>query len=227
MSESILITGATGNLGAAVTHQLLSEGYQLNITTLPSDKAPADERIHAKVVDLLNEEECAQYVAEISQNGNQLRAGILLVGGFAMGGFTDTGLSDLDRMIKMNFSTAFVMAKQLFKHFEANGGGKIILIGARPGLSADQGSYAVAYALSKSLIFQLADHINTAGKDKNIQASVVVPSVIDTPLNRQSMPDADFTKWVPAERLAEVISFLLSDAGGMLRDTVVKVYNGA
>ena len=225
MSKSILITGASGNLGGAVTKKLLSDGYKLYTTLVPNEKAPTDERIHAKLVDLFNEHDCAVYVDEVSDSGDDIHAGIFLVGGFAMGSLTETNLGALDQMIRLNFYTAFSMAKPLFEHFEKKGGGQIILIGARPALQAKQGKMAVAYSLSKSLIFHLAEIINQAGKDKNIRASVIVPSTIDTPPNRQSMPNADFNKWVPAENIADVIAFLLTDSGSMLRETVVKVYN--
>jgi NAD(P)-dependent dehydrogenase (short-subunit alcohol dehydrogenase family) len=74
-------------------------------------------------------------------------------------------------------------------------------------------------------VFQLADIINAAGKGKRITATVLVPSTIDTPQNRQAMPDSDFSKWVKAGDIAESIAFLLSDAGSTLRETVLKVYN--
>ena len=224
MSKSIIITGATGNLGGAVTKKLLADGFKLYTTLVPNEKAPVDDRIHAKVVDLFDERDCAVYIDEISES-DDVQAGIFLVGGFAMGSLTETNLGALDKMIRLNFYTAFSMAKPLFEHFEKKGGGQIILIGARPALQPKQGKLAVAYALSKSLIFHLAEIINAEGKDKNIRASVVVPSTIDTPPNRQSMPNADFNKWVPAESIADVIAFLLTDSGSMLRETVVKVYN--
>jgi NAD(P)-dependent dehydrogenase (short-subunit alcohol dehydrogenase family) len=85
----------------------------------------------------------------------------------------------------------------------------------------------VAYSLSKSLVFRLAELFNESGKSKNISATVLVPSTIDTPQNRASMPDADFAKWVPAASIADVVAFLLTDSGHMVRETVVKVYNGA
>ncbi|MBS1622815.1 MAG: SDR family NAD(P)-dependent oxidoreductase [Bacteroidetes bacterium] len=227
MSKSVLITGASGNLGSAVTQKLLSEGYKIFTTIVPNEQTPADERIHAKVVDLFDEHDCAVYVEEITESGDDIQAGILLVGGFAMGSIAETNIGAMDKMIRLNFYTAFSMAKPLFEYFEKKGGGQIILIGARPALKPKQGKQAVAYALSKSLIFHLADLINEAGKDKNICASVVVPSTIDTTANRQSIPDADFTKWVPAGSIADTISFLLTDSGSMLRETVVKVYNKA
>ena len=226
MDKSIIITGATGNLGGAVTRRLLADGYELYTTLLPQEKAHGDPHVHGEQVDLQNEADCARYVSAVSAHGG-LSAGILLVGGFQMGGLSDTHLADLDKMFKLNFYTAFTMVKPLFEYFSKAGGGQIILIGARPALKPADGKGVVAYALSKSLIFQLAEIINQSGKDKNVRASVIVPSTIDTPINRQSMPDADFTHWVPADSIADTIAYLLSDSGGMLRESVIKVYNQA
>jgi NAD(P)-dependent dehydrogenase (short-subunit alcohol dehydrogenase family) len=227
MSKSIIITGATGNLGGAVTKRLQADGYMLYTTLIAGEKASEDPRIHGMHIDLLNEAECSRYVKEVVARGADLRAGILLVGGFQMGGLPETDLAALDKMFRLNFYTAFSMAKPLVEHFEQVGGGQIILIGARPALTPEDGKGAVAYALSKSLIFRLAELINENGKEKNIRATVIVPSTIDTPANRQSMPDADFHKWVPAGSIADTIAFLLTDSGSVLRESVIKVYNQA
>ena len=227
MSKSIIITGATGNLGGAVTKRLLADGYMLYTTLVPGEKASDDPHIHGMHIDLLNEEECKRYVGEVVARGADLRAGILLVGGFQMGGLADTDLAALDKMFKLNFQTAFSIAKALFEHFEKIGGGQIFLIGARPALQPADGKNALAYALSKSLIFRLAEIINETGKEKNVRATVIVPSTIDTAINRQSMPDVDFHKWVPADSIADTIAYLLTDSGSMLRENVIKVYNRA
>ena len=225
MSKSIIITGATGNLGGAVTKRLIADGYMLYTTLVPGEKASDDPRIHGMHIDLLNEEECKRYVGEVVAREADLQAGILLVGGFQMGGLADTDLAALDKMFKLNFQTAFSISKALFEHFEKIGGGQIFLIGARPALQPQDGKNAIAYALSKSLIFRLAEIINETGKAKNVRATVIVPSTIDTAINRQSMPDVDFHKWVPAESIADTIAYLLTDSGSMLRESVIKVYN--
>jgi len=77
------------------------------------------------------------------------------------------------------------------------------------------------------LVFKLADFINAEGKEKSVGATVVVPSVIDTDLNREAMPDADFSTWVPPERIADAIAYSLSASGRMTRDTVIKIYNNS
>jgi len=227
MSSSIIMTGATGNLGNAVTKRLLADGYTLHTTLVPHDKPSDDARIHGKVVDLSDEAACAAFVSEVAAAGAPIKAGILLVGGFQMGGIGDTDLAAIEKMIQLNFFTAYAMVKPLYEYFEKAGGGQIVLIGARPALEASAGKGVVAYALSKSLIFELAEIINASGKEKNIRATVVVPSTIDTALNRESMPDADFSKWVPAESIADVIAFALTDSGAVLRESVLKVYNRA
>ena len=227
MSKSIIITGATGNLGGAVTKRLVADGYMLYTTLVPGEKASDDPRIHGMHIDLLNEEECKRYVGEVVARGADLQAGILLVGGFQMGGLADTDLAALDKMFKLNFQTAFSISKALFEQFEKIGGGQIFLIGARPAIQPADGKNAIAYSLSKSLIFRLAEIINETGKEKNVRASVIVPSTIDTAINRQSMPDVDFHKWVPADSIADTIAYLLTDSGSMLRESVVKIYNQA
>ena len=85
----------------------------------------------------------------------------------------------------------------------------------------------VAYGLAKSLIFRLAELMNDEAKGTNVVTSVVVPSTIDTPQNRKSMPDTDPGKWVTPEAIADVIYFYCSDQSAVLREPVIKVYNNA
>jgi NAD(P)-dependent dehydrogenase (short-subunit alcohol dehydrogenase family) len=75
------------------------------------------------------------------------------------------------------------------------------------------------------MVFKLAEFINVEGKDKNVTATVIVPSTIDTEANRKAMPGADFSKWVKPEVIAETISFYLSPEGRMIREAIVKIYN--
>jgi NAD(P)-dependent dehydrogenase (short-subunit alcohol dehydrogenase family) len=108
-----------------------------------------------------------------------------------------------------------------------NGSGRIVFIGSRPALEAKAGKELIAYGLSKSLLFKLAEYINAEAKGKNVTATVVVPSTIDTPLNRKNMPDANPDKWVKPEALANILEFIVSDKSSPLRETVLKVYNNS
>jgi NAD(P)-dependent dehydrogenase (short-subunit alcohol dehydrogenase family) len=229
MPKTILVTGANGNLGPEVVARLHQAGYSIfaavGRSALPDDFSKMTKAFHR--VNLTDEISSRQFVEEVVLQSGGISAAVMLVGGFAMGSIGETDGEALDKMINLNFKTAFFTAQPLLEHFEKNGGGQFIFVGARPALSPEAGKDMLAYALSKSLVFRLAEIINAAGKRKHITASVIVPSTIDTAANRQAMPEADFSKWVKPENLAQTIVFLLSDAGSNLREAVLKVYNEA
>ncbi|NIJ51597.1 SDR family NAD(P)-dependent oxidoreductase [Dyadobacter arcticus] len=229
MKNQVLISGATGNLGKDVVKKLNELGYGMHINVRESKSAAYSdvENVTSYVADLADANQSNEFVKKAIENAGSIGAGIFLAGGFAPGKLADTSNSDIEKMITKNFFTAFNLVKPLKAHFEAQGGGQFIFIGARPALIAEQGAGSFAYALSKSLIFQLAEMINAEGKSKNITAYVIVPSIIDTPDNREAMPDADFSKWIPGSDMAEGIAFVLSDTGKKMRQTVIKLYNNA
>jgi NAD(P)-dependent dehydrogenase (short-subunit alcohol dehydrogenase family) len=222
MSKSILITGATGNLGQAVVKKFYFAGF--HIIGIDRERAimggyevyPANLNDEARVEELIQ---------AIFEEPYPPQAAILLVGGYAPGDLLATDTGSMQKMIQLNFDTANNVVQALLPHFEAQGGGHFVFIGSKAVLEPSAALYNVAYALSKSLLFQLAEIINVYGKGKNIRASVVVPSTIDTPPNRTAMPDADFSKWTTAEAIADNIHFLFTDSGQHLRGTVLKVYN--
>lgn len=224
--KTILVTGASGNLGKEVVEHLHQQGYAI-LATLGSshEMGMFNHLLHVKaqVVDVLDPDSVNVFLDE--HEAANLQAAVLLVGGFAMGGLQETDADLLHRMYGLNFLSAFNVVKPLMARFERQGGGQFILIGARPALHPDEGKNMVAYALSKALIFELAKLINAEGNAQQITATVVVPGTIDTPANRTAMPDADPSRWVPTDNIAELIGFLLSDTGRMTRDTVVSIYN--
>ena len=227
--STILITGANGNLGQAVTNHLLGKGYSLLAAGLGNaGDLPAHDRLTFHQADLMDEATALRFAEKVIRETGDLEAAVLLVGGFAMGKLADTSKAELEKMIGLNFYTAYHLVRPLLKHFlSRQEGGQFILVGSRPGLDAAAGKDFFAYSLSKAMIFKLAEFINAEGKKNNVTATVIVPSTIDTPDNRKAMPDADFSSWVPPERIAEVISFALTPAGKMLRENILKVYNRA
>jgi NAD(P)-dependent dehydrogenase (short-subunit alcohol dehydrogenase family) len=225
---SLIITGANGNLGLSVVNRLLEDGYHIiaasgqgRVGNLPDHK-----NLDSRQVDLSDEDQARNFIKTVLKLSPDLQAAVLLVGGFAMGKLADTNKAELDRMIDLNFYTAYHLVRPLLSHFLSRPqGGQFILVGSRPGLNAADGKDFFAYSMSKAMIFKLAEFINAEGKDKGVTAVVIVPSTIDTEANRMSMPGADFSKWVPAGNIADAISFSLSETGRMMRDSVIKVYN--
>jgi NAD(P)-dependent dehydrogenase (short-subunit alcohol dehydrogenase family) len=229
MSDTLIITGAAGHLGQAVTQTMLDEGHTVEAVLGPADDPGflKHERLHSQEVNLFDEEQARSYVKSMQKKYEHIAAGLLLVGGFAAGNLRQTDKAAVEDMFRLNFYTAYHMVSPLFQLFRAQGGGRFVLVGTRPALVPNQGKNLVAYSLSKGLIFQLAELINAEGKKENIVASVVMPSTLDTPVNRQAMPDAYPSDWVPPGQVAEAIRFLLSDTGAMLRQPILKIYNNA
>ena len=226
--KTVIITGANGNLGTAVTKEFLDKNYRV-IATVVHENDGKDFIPHANleisIVNLTDEKETASFVQNMIRKYTMIDAALLLVGGFAMGGIENTTGDDLHKQIALNFETAFYVTKPLFGHMMNNKKGKIVFIGARPALNPSQGRELIAYGLSKSLLFKLAEYLNEAAKGLNVSVSVVVPSTLDTPLNRQSMPDVNPDNLVKPREIAETLEFLVSDKSSALRETILKIYN--
>jgi len=230
MVKNIIITGAAGNLGQVVVDNLVQAGYHVIATLGPNDKREriTNEKVEVFSVDLSSESSVAEFFTKVMEKHNEIYAGIMVAGGFSMGSIKDTDAESLRKMYSLNFETAYLVTRQLYSQMEKQaGGGKMIFIGAKPAFTPSLSKIMLPYALSKSLLFRLAEAINEDSNENNITASVIVPGTIDTPANRGAMPDADFTKWVRREDLAETIKFVLSETGNSLRNNVIKVYNGS
>jgi NAD(P)-dependent dehydrogenase (short-subunit alcohol dehydrogenase family) len=228
--KTVIITGANGNLGTAVTKEFLEKNYQV-LVTVSSEKARSGFEAHPNldisVVNLTDEKESSAFIEKSIQKFRVIDAALLLVGGFAMGDLAATSGDVLRQQIALNFETAYYVTRPLFEHMMQKKSGSIVFIGARPALNPTQGKDLIAYSLSKSLLFKLAEFLNEAAKGVNVAVSVIVPSTLDTPLNRQSMPDTNPDKWVKPAEIAGILEFLASDKSTSLRETVLKIYNNA
>lgn len=228
--KTVLITGANGNLGSAVTHTFLDKGYRV-VATIMTEQMRKDFTAHpqldVQVVNLSDETATADFVQAVIQKYEAIDAALMLVGGFAMGNIADTSVAMIDQQLSLNFKTAYHVTRPVFAQMQQQGHGRLVYIGARPALEAASGKNLLAYGLSKSLLFKLAEYLNEEAKGTNITASVVAPSTLDTPLNRSSMPDVDPAIWVKPSALAEILEFIVSDKGAPLRESIYKVYNNA
>ncbi len=228
--KTVIITGASGNMGQAVVKKFMAEGYMVVSTLAPNDPtgiAIQGKNLETAMVDLANEEEARQFVEFAAVKHGNIDVAILTVGGFAMGKIADTKTADVLKQYQLNFETAYNVARPVFLQMMQQGYGRIFLIGSRPGLDMKNSNGMVAYGLSKSLLFRLAELMNEEAKATNIVTSVVVPSTIDTPQNRKSMPDADFNKWVKPEAIASTIYFHCTEEASSLREPVLKLFGNA
>jgi NAD(P)-dependent dehydrogenase (short-subunit alcohol dehydrogenase family) len=231
MSKTVIITGAPGNLGGAVTKAFLDAGYKV-IGTIEPGKRRAENKDTEKLkfieADLTDEDMTRTFVEEVHKSEGEIAACIMLVGGFGMGDIASTSGEDIAKMVTLNFNTAYYTARPVLKIMKSQSAmGRLIFVGAKPALNPATAGGVTAYALSKSMVIQLANIINGDAQEHNATATVVVPSIIDTPPNRKSMPDANFGDWVKPEKIASTILFACSEEGADLRGSLLKVYGNS
>lgn len=177
-------------------------------------------------MDLLSETEVENTVRLIIEKYTRIDVLVCTAGGFASGNIMNTTAGDINKQFRLNFDTAYIIARPVFAQMMKQQSGRIFLVGSRPGLSAKNSAGMIAYGLSKSLIFRLAELMNEEAKGKNVVTGVIVPGTIDTKQNRESMPDADFSTWVTAGEIADAVYFYCTDKAASLREPVLKLYKG-
>ncbi len=230
MIPTVIITGAAGNLGRSVTQKMLYRGFRVDAPLGPNDDPGFldHEHLHTESVNLLEEDLTRDYIERVADWSDELRGGILLVGGFTAGNLSETDSATVEKMFNLNFKTAYHSVRPLLKVLEKqNRAGQIVLVGSGPALQPEVGKDLVAYSLSKSLIFRLAELVNAQYKASPIQANVVVPGTLDTPVNRKAMPGADFSKWVQPDQIADAIFAFFDDPDYARQHPVVEIYERA
>ncbi len=223
--KTVIVSGAQGQLGSSVVQEFLDAGYRVIglVRTLKADNSNINyEEI---IVDLTDEIQCQQIIKSIIEKYKSIDVAILTAGGFAMGDLNNTHIKELNNQYKLNFETAYNIAHPAVIKMLEQDKGRIFLIGSKAGIDVSKAKSTIAYALSKSLLFRLAELFNGIAKNKNVVTSVVVPSVIDTLQNRLDMPDVDFTSWVAPQHIAKIIAYYCSDEADAIREPIIKIYN--
>lgn len=230
MNKHILITGANGALGSVVTRHLIHLGNK--VTAIDNSMEKISELISGSNLkfygaDVTDERQMLALISNIIKEEGQIHGALLLVGGFKTGSVSETNLDTLTDMIRWNFFSSYNVARMVFGHMQEKGYGRIIFISSKPGVHPKLGKNMVGYAIGKNMLLAYSDILNAAADGKDITSSVIVPSIIDTPSNRRSMPDADFSKWVTPQQIAEIIELIFSEKGNALRENVLKLYHFA
>jgi NAD(P)-dependent dehydrogenase (short-subunit alcohol dehydrogenase family) len=218
MARTALITGATGGLGGAVVERFAADGWDV----LGVDRRPGEdrERVRFLEADLFDQGAVERAVA---QAGDELQAVVNLVGGFAQGGRVhETPIDEFERQFTLNLRPTYLVTAAAIPRMRS---GTVVCVGTRAALRPFPG--AAGYVASKAALLALVRALDTEYRDDGIRVNAVVPSVIDTPANRDSMPDADHDTWVPPEAIADVIHFLSSDASAPISGAEIPVYGRA
>lgn len=224
MSRNIIVTGAAGGLGRAVVEKFKREGYHVIALLRPGHEESVDEADDCYEVDVTDEAAVLEFVREFHMQYNDLDALAMIVGGFSMGTIESTSQKDILTMFHLNFFSSYHLVRGFLPILRKQQKGTFLFVGARPALQLSDAMGSIAYALSKKLVFSLAEIVAEEIKDTQVRSHVFVPSIIDTEANRESMPDADFSKWVTAKEIAETMHFAVNNPA--LRNMEFKLYGG-
>lgn len=230
-----IVTGGTGALGRAVSHALLRAGAKAVVTPwVVAAEVPLIERqvgdfksrLETPEINVTREEEVQKLVQDVASRHGRVDVLVNVVGGF-WGGVPveETSERDWDAMMNINLKTAFFCAKAVVPQMRRNRFGRIVCVSARLGVNG-AGNFA-AYAVAKGALITFVRSLSEEVIQDDITVNAIGPSLIDTEANRQAMPDADHSKWVKPEEIADVITFLASDQARVISGAYVPVYGKA
>jgi 3-oxoacyl-[acyl-carrier protein] reductase len=217
----IVVTGASGALGKVVAEIALARGARVAGVDHAASQLPATgNRIELGGVDLTDAAQAKTAIDRVAAHFGGLDALVNIAGGFAFEAVAEGEAKTWQRMYALNVLTALNASRSAIPHLAASGTGRIVNVGAMGALQAGAGMGP--YAASKAGVHRLTEALAAEWKGK-ITVNAVLPSTIDTPANRASMPKADFAKWVTPQELADVILFLTSDAASAVTGALLPV----
>jgi NAD(P)-dependent dehydrogenase (short-subunit alcohol dehydrogenase family) len=227
MEASAIVTGGTGGLGAAVVARLLDDGWRVVVPWVVErelERVERHDRLELIQADLFDPGAVAEVVS--AAGSAPLRGVVNLVGGFAMGGRVhETDIEEFERQFRLNLRPTYLVTHAAVPRMLEAGGGSIVCVGTRAALQPFKG--AAGYISSKAAVIAFAQAVAAEYKDDGIRCNAILPSVIDTPANRQSMPKADHDRWVKPAEIAGVISHLLSSDSAPVSGAALPVYGRA
>jgi NAD(P)-dependent dehydrogenase (short-subunit alcohol dehydrogenase family) len=230
MDRTAIVTGGTGGLGSAVVARLLDDGWSVVVPWIVErelERVDQREGLELIEADLSDPGAARAVTAEASKDaGAPLRGLANLVGGFAAGERVhETPIDEFEKQFRLNLRPTYLMTQAALPHMIEDGGGSIVCVGTRAALQPFPG--AAGYVTSKAAVIAFAQAVATEYKNDGVRCNAILPSVIDTPANRASMPNADHSKWVKPAEIAGVIAHLLSDDSVPTSGAAIPVYGRA
>lgn len=218
-NKVVVITGARGQVGSALTRRLQSRMPLALLDRAQSERQGVEPMSKVATfggVDLADESSVQKAVARVRAEFGAIRALVHTVGGYADGAKVhEQPLETVRRMLDLNYLSAVHVVKAVLPDVIAAGNGRIVLFASADALRGRAG--ASAYAAAKAALLRFAEALADEVAPHGVCVHVVVPTTIDSPNNRAAMPAARFADWVTPEEIASCVEFLLSSAASGLR----------
>ena len=216
----VLIAGGAGALGQTVVPSFVAAGARV----ITVDQHPSSVQVEGRTnmtTDVTDEADIRRLLDKVIQTADRIDTLINLVGGFAIGRVVETDASLWQRMLTMNLTTAFLLSKAVLPHMLERRTGCIVHVAARAALEPFPG--AAAYIVSKSGLVALIRTLSLELTGSGVTVNGVLPTTIDTPANRSSMPDADPSKWARPESIAQTLIFLASREASQINGALIQI----
>jgi NAD(P)-dependent dehydrogenase (short-subunit alcohol dehydrogenase family) len=222
----VLITGASGGLGTSVTGAFLDAGARvIGVSRAVSASDIPREVYFALAAELSSSEQARAMVETAASKWGRLDALVHLVGGFAGGhAVSETDDATFDKMLDLNLRSAFLVIRSVLPRMRAQQAGRIIAIASKA--AAGPSPMAGIYGASKAALVSLIQTVSRENSGMGITANVILPGTMDTPANRTADPRADPAKWIQPRSVADLLVYLVSDAGAQISGTAIPVDGG-
>ena len=216
----VVIAGGSGGLGQSVVPAFKKAGAKVITADLHPEAGLVDDGTAMKV-DVTDEHDVRRLVEEVQRREGRIDVLVNLVGGFAMGRVVETDMTVWNRMLTMNLTAAFILSKAVLPSMLERRAGRIIHIAARAAVEPFPG--AAAYVVSKAGLAALIRALSLEISGSGVTVNGVLPTTIDTQANRHSMPDADVSKWVKPDSIAQLIGFLVSENAAQINGALIPI----
>ena len=230
MPRVALVTGGSGALGQAVTKRLLADGSVVCVPWVveserarleASVEAPARARLMVERCDVADDAAMAALVTRTLERHGRIDVLVAGVGGFAMGGLVDTDRPTWDAQLTLNLTTTYVASRAVLPAMLAAGAGRIVAVASRAVMPPAGGF--IAYTVAKAGVIAFVQALAQETKGRGVTVNAVLPSTMDTPGNRASMPDVDPRTWTPVTAVADAIAYLAGESAASVNGTLVAI----
>lgn len=227
----VCITGAAGELGGALVEAFWERGACLALIDRREGRladrfgelAGSERALFVEGIDLTQEGDVQRAAAAILERFGRLDVLVNAAGGYRAGAAVyETDLDLWEGMLALNARTVLLMSRAVVPHMIEQGFGKIINVGARPGLQGVRG--AGAYSAAKAAVLRLTESLAAELRGTGINVNAILPGAMDTEANRRAMPEARQDRWVPTAAVADVALFLASEAARAVHGAAIPVY---
>jgi NAD(P)-dependent dehydrogenase (short-subunit alcohol dehydrogenase family) len=222
----VFITGANGGLGTSVTRAFLQRGARVIGASLRITAADFPQpNFEAMALDFTQLDEIKGGVAKIVERHGRLDVLVHVLGGFAGGpSVAETTDEMWEQMQNINLTAAFHVFRESIPHLRKSKSGRLIAIGSLT--AAQPHANLGAYVTFKAALAMLVQTVALENADAGLTANVILPGTMDTPVNRKSMPDADFSKWAKTEDVADLVLSIADEEARHLTGLAIPIEGG-